>query len=96
MLVLISYDVCTEDAQGKARLRRTAKICERYGQRVQNSVFECLVPPDLLVTLKAELCKEMDAKRDSLRIYYLGSNWERRVEHFGAREAYNPEGPLIL
>lgn len=96
MLVLISYDVSTEDAQGKTRLRRVAKLCEKYGQRVQKSMFECLVPPDLLVTLKNGLCKEMDEKKDSLRIYYLGNNWERRVEHFGAKEAYNPEGPLIL
>ncbi len=96
MLVLISYDVSTEDAQGKTRLRRVAKLCEKYGQRVQKSVFECLVPPDLLVTLKSGLRKAMDDEKDSLRIYYLGSNWEKRVEHYGVNEGYNPEGPLIL
>lgn len=96
MLVLISYDVSTEDAQGRTRLRRVAKLCEKYGQRVQKSLFECLVSPDLLVILKNGLCEEINKHTDSLRIYYLGSNWERRVEHFGANESYNPEGPLIL
>ncbi|MGI5878579.1 MAG: CRISPR-associated endonuclease Cas2 [Christensenellales bacterium] len=96
MMVLVSYDVCTEDNAGKTRLRRVAKICEKYGQRVQKSIFECLVPPEMLVQLKNALEKEMDKKKDSIRIYYLGNNWEKRVEHIGANEGYNPEGILIV
>ena len=96
MMILVSYDVCTEDNAGKTRLRRVAKTCEQYGQRVQKSMFECLVPPDILVRLKNALEKEMDKKKDSIRIYYLGNNWEKRVEHIGANEGYNPEGFLII
>jgi CRISPR-associated protein Cas2 len=96
MMILISYDVNTEDSGGKTRLRRVAKICEKFGQRVQKSVFECLVSPDLLVKMKASLMKEMDPQKDSIRIYYLGNNWEKRVEHIGANEGYNPEGILIV
>lgn len=96
MLVIISYDVNTMDAEGRTRLRRVAKLCEKNGQRVQKSVFECLVEPDRLVALKGALLKEMDQRKDSLRVYYLGSNWERRVEHFGVCEGYNPEGTIVL
>jgi CRISPR-associated protein Cas2 len=96
LLVIISYDVNTEDIKGRTRLRRVAKLCEKNGQRVQKSVFECLVEPDRLVAIKGALLKEMDSKKDSLRIYYLGSNWERRVEHFGVGEGYNPEGTLMM
>ena len=95
-MVIISYDVNTEDSQGRKRLRRVAKSCEKIGQRVQNSVFECLVEPDRLVAIKGVLLKEIDKQKDSLRIYYLGSNWERRVEHFGVGEGYNPEGTIML
>lgn len=96
MLVLISYDVSFEDAGGQRRLRRIAKACQDYGQRVQYSVFECVVDPAQWTKLKYRLLSEMDESRDSLRFYYLGANWRRRVEHVGAKPAYDPEGPLIL
>lgn len=96
MLVLITYDVNTETPVGKKRLRQVAKLCVNWGQRVQNSVFECLVDPAQFAELKNKLEKLVDPKTDSLRYYYLGKNWERRVEHFGAKEAYNPEGILIV
>jgi CRISPR-associated endoribonuclease Cas2 len=96
MLVLITYDVSLTDPSGKRRLRRVAKACENKGQRVQNSVFECLVDPADWVVLKARLEGEIDPSCDSLRYYYLGSNWKRRVEHIGAKPSYNPEGPLMI
>ncbi len=96
MMVLVTYDVNVETAAGRKRLRQVAKICVNYGQRVQNSVFECLVDPALWVKIKAELEKTADPKTDSLRYYFLGKNWENRVEHFGAKATYNPEGPLII
>ncbi len=96
MMVLITYDVSTADKAGEKRLRRVAKVCCNHGQRVQNSVFECLVNPAQWAILQASLESEIDPKRDSLRYYYLGKNWKRRVEHVGAKEAYDPEGPLII
>ncbi|MBC7083142.1 MAG: CRISPR-associated endonuclease Cas2 [Firmicutes bacterium] len=96
MMVLITYDVNTEDAAGRKRLRNIAKSCENYGQRVQLSVFECLVDPQQLVYLKSELLSIMNQETDSLRIYYLGKNWSRRVEHFGVKTGYDPEGPLVV
>lgn len=96
MLVLITYDVSTESAGGKKRLAHIAKICESRGQRVQNSVFECLVDPAQWVGLKNRLLDEIDENKDSLRFYYLGKNWRKRVEHIGAKETYDPEGPLIV
>lgn len=96
MLVLITYDVNTEDAAGRKRLRQIAKQCVNYGQRVQNSVFECLLDPAQCKTLQAKLCRIMDSERDSLRFYYLGDRYERKIEHFGARSTYLPEEPLIL
>lgn len=96
MLVLVSYDVSTRDAAGGRRLRRVARICEDYGQRVQNSVFECLVDPAQWTKLRAELVDAADPSHDSLRFYFLGAEWKRRVEHFGAKPTYDPEGPLIL
>ena len=96
MMVLITYDVSTETREGRKRLRRVAKICENYGQRVQNSVFECLVEPQQWTVLRRKLVKEANLKEDSLRFYFLGKNWKRRVEHVGAKETYDPEGPLIL
>ncbi|MBP2144836.1 CRISPR-associated protein Cas2 [Methanofollis sp. W23] len=95
MMVLVTYDVSTESAEGKKRLRRVAKECVNYGQRVQNSVFECLVDPAQFAQLKHSLCSIIDEEKDSLRFYYLGKNWKRRVEHFGAKEGYDPEGLLI-
>jgi CRISPR-associated protein Cas2 len=95
MFVLVSYDVSTVDAAGRRRLRRVAKACLNYGQRVQNSVFECLVDPAHWAALKQRLLDEYDAEQDSLRFYYLGSNWQRRVEHHGAKPSVDLEGPLI-
>ncbi|MGI6458014.1 MAG: CRISPR-associated endonuclease Cas2 [bacterium] len=96
MMVLITYDVNTEDKEGQKRLRRVAKVCEDYGQRVQNSVFECLLDPAQWTILKGKLLTEFKAEHDSLRFYFLGSNWKKRVEHHGAKPTYDPEGPLII
>lgn len=96
MLVLVAYDVNVQTDEGKKRLRRIAKICESRGQRVQNSVFECLVDPAMWAGFKARLEKAINPSEDSLRYYYLGKNWRRRVEHFGAKPSYDPEGPLIF
>lgn len=96
MFVLITYDVNTEDADGKRRLRRIAKQCVNYGQRVQNSVFECILDPAQCRRLKAELCSIMDAERDSLRFYYLGNKYENKIEHFGTKSGYDPECMLML
>lgn len=96
MLVLITYDVNTQDAAGRKRLRQIAKQCVNYGQRVQCSVFECLLDAAQCRALQAKLCHIMDAEKDSLRFYYLGNKYESRIEHFGAKQTYEPEGPLIL
>jgi CRISPR-associated protein Cas2 len=96
MMVLVTYDVNTETAAGKKRLRTVAKICENYGQRVQNSVFECLVDPAQWTALRQQLIDVIDESYDSLRAYYLGSNWKRRVERIGAKATYDPEGPLVI
>jgi len=95
-MVLVSYDVGTRDEAGRRRLRRVARLCEDRGQRVQNSVFECLVDPTQWTVFRASLLKEADPNQDSLRFYFLGSEWKRRVEHVGTKPAYDPEGPLIL
>jgi CRISPR-associated protein Cas2 len=96
MVVLVTYDVATATKEGAKRLRRVAKICQNHGQRVQNSVFECLVDASQWVKLRAALVAEIDASADSLRFYMLGNDWQRRVEHVGAKASYNPEGPLII
>ncbi|MCX7698429.1 MAG: CRISPR-associated endonuclease Cas2 [Candidatus Goldbacteria bacterium] len=96
MMVLITYDVQTDSEGGARRLRKIAKECENYGQRVQNSVFECLITPDQFVVLRNKLEKIMDKEKDSLRYYFLGRNWHRRVEHIGAKKTYDPEGPMII
>jgi CRISPR-associated protein Cas2 len=96
MLVLITYDVNTETREGRRRLRQVAKACENYGQRVQNSVFECLLDPAQWATLKNRLVEIIDEDLDSLRFYFLGKNWRRRIEHVGAKESYDPEGPLVV
>lgn len=96
MMVLITYDVNTEDVDGKRRLRLVAKTCVDYGQRVQHSVFECLVDPVEFQKLRTRLESIIDVEKDSLRYYYLGSNWKRRVEHVGAKETYDPEGTLTI
>ncbi len=96
MLVLITYDVNTEDAAGRKRLRQIAKQCVNYGQRVQNSVFECLLDPAQCRSLQAKLRKIMDPEKDSLRFYRLGSHYEDKIEHFGAKRPYSPEDVLML
>ncbi|WP_268906568.1 MULTISPECIES: CRISPR-associated endonuclease Cas2 [Dethiosulfovibrio] len=95
-MVLVTYDVNTVSVTGQKRLRHVAKLCENYGQRVQNSVFECLVDPNQWVQLKNGLVKLIDEEKDSLRFYLLGANWKRRVEHIGTRPGYDPEGSLIV
>lgn len=96
MMVIISYDVSTTDAAGKKRLRRVAKECQNHAQRVQNSVFEANLDYSTFLKLKERLVEIIDKNNDSLRFYYLGNNWERKVEHIGSKETYNPEGVLII
>jgi CRISPR-associated protein Cas2 len=96
MMVLITYDVETVTDGGRKRLRKVAKKCENHGQRVQNSVCECLLEPHEFVKLKNELEKIIAPDRDSIRYYFLGSNWKKRVEHVGAKPGYDPEGTLII
>ena len=96
MMVLITYDVNTETALGRKRLRQVAKQCENYGQRVQNSVFECLVDGGQLRTLQARLEKIIDVEKDSIRYYRLGDDWRGRVEHVGAKASLDLEGTLIV
>lgn len=95
-LILVTYDVSTVTAAGKKRLRRVANVCEDYGQRVQNSVFECWIDAAQWVALRTRLLAEIDEKEDSLRFYFLGEKWRGRVEHAGAKPTYDPEGPLIV
>ena len=95
MMVLITYDVKTETEAGKSRLRRVSKKCQDYGQRVQNSVFECIIDPAQLKQLQDALNKIIDPEVDSLRFYYLGNNWKHRVEHAGAKESIDLEETII-
>lgn len=95
MMVLVTYDVNTETPEGRRRLRHVARECVNYGQRVQNSVFECLVDPTQFAKLKHALSTIMDKDRDSIRFYYLGANWQNRVEHLGNKTGYDPEGLLV-
>ncbi len=96
MLVLVSYDVSTTDADGPKRLHRVAKACQNYGQRVQYSVFECILDPAQWAFLKQRLIDLIDKEVDSLRFYYLGSNWRRRIEHVGAKKTLDQEGPMVV
>lgn len=96
MLVVITYDVNTGDAAGQRRLRQIAKQCVNYGQRVQNSVFECLLDAAQSRSLQAKLCALMDPEKDSLRFYYLGNRYETKIEHFGVKSGYEPEGLLMI
>ncbi len=96
MLVVITYDVNTQDAAGQRRLRQISKQCVNYGQRVQNSVFECLVDSAQCRVLQHKLCSLMDKDKDSLRFYYLGKEYEQKIEHFGVKTSYAPEGFLEL
>ncbi|OQB40920.1 MAG: CRISPR-associated endonuclease Cas2 [Candidatus Hydrogenedentes bacterium ADurb.Bin179] len=96
MMVLVTYDVKTEKNEGRRRLQKVAKICVNWGQRVQNSVFECLVDNTQFLQLKNELTNIINIEEDSLRFYFLGNNWKTRVEHVGIKGSYDPEGPLIF
>lgn len=95
-MVLVSYDVATSDLVGARRLRRVAKICTNHGQRVQYSVFECIVDPAQWISMRQQLLNVIDETQDSLRFYFLGANWRKKIEHVGAKEAMDQEGPLIL
>ena len=94
--MLVTYDIATADEGGDSRLRRVARVCQDYGQRVQYSVFECEVDPAQWVSLKARLISEIDKDKDSLRFYRMGANWRSRIEHVGAKKAYDPDGPLVF
>ncbi|WP_276931468.1 CRISPR-associated endonuclease Cas2 [Elstera cyanobacteriorum] len=96
MMILVTYDVSTITANGPRRLRRVAKACQDFGQRVQNSVFEIELDPAQWTALKHRLETIIDPEQDSLRYYYLGANWHRRVEHIGAKPATDLGGTLIL
>ena len=96
MMVLITYDVSTETVGSKRRLRRVARACKDFGQRVQYSVFECNVDPAQWVALRARLLSEIDVGTDSLRFYQLGANWKPKVEHVGAKPALDLDGPLVF
>ena len=96
MLVLITYDVSTQSAAGKSRLRKVAKECVNYGQRVQNSVFECILDASQLLLLKDRLVTLINENEDSLRFYYLGNNYRAKVEHFGSKASYEAEGILMI
>lgn len=95
-MVLVSYDVATLEGKGARRLRKIAKICQNHGQRVQYSVFECIVEPAQWTAMRQLLIDTIDHDFDSLRFYFLGANWKRRVEHVGAKESIDQEGPLII
>jgi len=95
-MVLVAYDVNTETKAGQKRLRRVAKLCENKGQRVQNSLFECLVEPAQWVKLRQSLIDVADKEKDSLRFYLLGKNYKRRIEHVGAKPTYDPQEPIII
>ncbi len=96
MLVLITYDVNTEDGKGRSRLRKVAKQCVNHGQRVQNSVFECIVDAAEFRMLKAKLLDLIDPDKDSLRFYRLGNEYKDKIEHYGAKRTFDQEGVLIL
>lgn len=96
MMILITYDVNTQKASGQKRLRRVAKICVNYGQRVQNSVFECVLDNAKLSQVRNALLKVIDLKEDTLRLYHLGNNYKEKVEHYGIRPSYDAEGVIVI
>lgn len=96
MHLLVTYDIATKTAAGKRRLNQAAKACLDYGQRVQNSVYECQINPAQFVEMKNRLLGIIKADTDSIRFYNLGAEWDRRVEHFGAKPSIDPDGPLLL
>ena len=96
MMVLISYNVSTTDPAGKTRLRKVAKECQNHAQRVQNSVFEANLDYSSFLKLKDRLIRLIDSEKDSLRFYYLGNDWKKKVEHIGAKQTYDSEGVIII
>jgi len=96
MMVLVSYDISLDNKSGARRLRKVAKICQNYGQRVQYSVFEISIDPTLWIKVRAQLIDAINTDKDSLRFYFLGANWKRRIEHIGAKESRDPDAPLVL
>jgi len=96
MLILITYDVNTETPEGRKRLRHVSKVCQNYGQRVQNSVFECEVDAGLYLMVKDRLVRLINTETDSLRFYNMGNNSRSKVEHFGAKQSFDAGGPLIV
>ena len=96
MMILVSYDVATSTPDGARRLRQVARICLNHGQRVQNSVFECVLANDEWLRFRADLLKLADLSHDSLRFYFLGNDWQRKVEHHGAKPTIDPTGPLVI
>ena len=96
MMVLITYDVETTTPAGRKRLRKVAKQCVNFGQRVQNSVFECLIDPVQFAELRHQLESIINSETDSLRYYFLGNNWKARVEHVGSKTSYDPEGTILI
>ena len=96
MMIVITYDVNTMDAEGRRRLRRVSKVCVNYGQRVQNSVFECAVDKEQYLLIKQNLLSIIDKTKDSLRIYQIGSHYQSRIEHFGIKTTYDPDDVLLL
>lgn len=96
MLVLITYDVSTKDSDGKKRLRKVAKECVNYGQRVQNSVFECILDMSQFLKLKDRILSLIDEEQDSIRFYNMGNKYETKIEHYGAKQSYEAEGVLII
>lgn len=95
-MIVITYDVNTMDAEGRRRLRRVSKVCVNYGQRVQNSVFECVVDTAQYLLIKQNLLSIVDKTKDSLRIYQIGSHYQNRIEHFGIKTTYDPDDVLLL
>jgi CRISPR-associated protein Cas2 len=96
MMVVVCYDVSTETPEGRRRLSHIAKICKNYGQRVQKSVFECTVEPAQWTALRYQLLNEANLKEDNLRFYFLGANWQKRIEYHGAKVFFDFEGTLIV
>jgi len=96
MMIVVSYDVATIDSAGRRRLRKIAKECVNFGQRVQNSVFECVLDPEQWARLKLRLLDIAEPEEDSLRFYFMGSNWRGHVEHHGAKKVRNLEDPLVV
>lgn len=96
MMIVITYDVNTMDTEGRRRLRRVSKVCVNYGQRVQNSVFECVVNTAQYLLIKQNLLGIIDKAKDSLRIYQIGNHYQDRIEHFGIKTTYDPDDVLLL